>query len=407
MSEHASPANDVFIQDDTTTTAPGSGVASRGGTGFAGSTVDEGQGRVFPCQKCGADLTFNIGAQSLKCPYCGHEQPLQFDPGAAVTEQDFAAMLDRVRELREQRDAKSTTTGEPPSNVKEIRCSSCGSQVTFTGTLTSSECAYCGSPIQRENVHDAEDRVPVDGVLPFLIEHRQAETNLKEWVQSRWFAPNKFRQCGVQGKFNGIYLPYWTYDSLTWNHFSGERGEHYWVTVKDDKGQETRVRHTNWYPAVGTFERFFDDLLVVASKGLPVGVISSLEPWPLDRVLPFEQQMLAGFLARTYDVELDAGFQQARSRIEAAVRAESQRRIGGDEQRVHSVTTRYNAITFKHLLLPVWMLAYRYHDKAYQVVVNAGTGEVQGERPYSWVKILMAVLATAAVAATIAAIASH
>jgi hypothetical protein len=316
-------------------------------------------------------------------------------------------MLGRVRELREQRAAKSADAPEPASDVKEIRCGSCGSQVTFTGTLTSSECAYCGSPIQRENVHDAEDRVPVDGVLPFLIERRQAETNLKEWVQSRWFAPNEFRQCGVQGKFNGIYLPYWTYDSLTWNHFTGERGEHYWVTVKDDKGQETRVRHTNWYPAAGTFERFFDDLLVVASKGLPGGVIQSLEPWPLVRVLPFEQQMLAGFLARTYDVELDAGFQQAKARIETAIRAESQRRIGGDEQRLHSVTTRYNAITFKHLLLPVWMLAYRYHDKAYQVVVNAGTGEVQGERPYSWVKILITVLAVTAVAATIAAVASR
>lgn len=407
MPNQTAPGDDVFIQDDAAPAATGRARTAQHGTSqFAGSTVDEGQGRIFPCQECGADLTFNIGVQSLKCPYCGHVQQLQFAPGAVVAEQDFAAMLERVRSLRKQRQA----AGDKPvaaTETKEIRCGSCGAHVTFTGTLTSTECAYCGSPIQREHVHDASDRVPVDGVLPFLIERRQAEKNLKEWVQSRWFAPNEFRQRGVQGKFNGVYLPYWTYDSLTWNHFTGERGEHDYVTVRDDKGNEQRIRHTNWYPASGTFERFFDDLLVVASKGLPSGVIQSLEPWPLNRVLPFEQQFLAGFLAKTYDVELDAGFQEAKSRMEAAIRSEVHQRIGGDEQRIHSITTRHNAITFKHLLLPVWMLAYRYHDKAYQVVVNAGTGEVQGERPYSWVKILLAVLAVAAAAATIAAIASH
>jgi DNA-directed RNA polymerase subunit RPC12/RpoP len=402
VSDHAKAANDVFLPDE-----PSSDVAARGSSRFAGRTEDEGQGRVFPCAECGADLTFHIGVQSLKCPFCGHVQPLQFEDGAAVVEQDFHAMLARVRELRENRKPVPTSREDGTSNVKEIRCGSCGAQVAFTGTLTSSECAYCGSPIQRENVHDAEDRVAVDGVLPFLIERSKAEANLKEWVQSRWFAPNEFRQRGVEGRFNGIYLPYWTYDSMTWNRFSGERGEHYWVTERDSKGQERRVRHTRWWPASGTFERFFDDVLVVASRGLPSGLIESLEPWPLDRTLPFQQQMLAGFLAKTYDVELDAGFQQAKSRIDAAIRAEVQRRIGGDEQRIHSITTRHNAITFKHLLLPVWMLAYRYHDKAYQVVVNAGTGEVQGERPYSWVKIVLTVAAVAGVVATIAAVASR
>lgn len=400
--DDASTANDIFIAD-----GPATDAAARGSSRFAGRTEDEGKGRVFPCEECGADLTFHIGVQSLKCPYCGHVQPLQFEAGAAVAEQDFHAMLERIREMREQKKSETTGDATGASDVKEVRCGSCGAQVAFTGTLTSSECAYCASPIQRENVHDATDRVPADGVLPFLIERAKAEVNLKQWVQSRWFAPNEFRQRGVQGKFNGVYLPYWTYDSFTWNQFSGERGEHYWVTERDAKGQERKVRHTRWWPASGTFERFFDDVLVVASKGLPGGVIDSLEPWPLDRTLPFQQQMLAGFLAKTYDIELDTGFQQAKARMDAAIRSEVHRRIGGDEQRIHSITTRHNAITFKHLLLPVWMMAYRFHGKAYQIVVNAGTGEVQGERPYSWVKILLTVLAVAAVVATIAAVASR
>jgi hypothetical protein len=87
--------------------------------------------------------------------------------------------------------------------------------VLFVGTLTSWECPYCGSPIQREHVHTAGTRIPVDGVLSFRIPKERAQTNLAEWVRSRWFAPNEFRKRGAEGKINGVYLPFWTYDALT------------------------------------------------------------------------------------------------------------------------------------------------------------------------------------------------
>jgi hypothetical protein len=222
-------------------------------------------------------------------------------------------------------------------------------------------------------------------------------------VQSRWFAPNEFRRRGAKGKFNGVYLPYWTFDTLTFNVYKGQRGENYTVTVGTGKNRRTETR-TRWYPASGRFQRFFDDVLVVASEGLPRDYIIALEPWPLAQCVPFSQQFLAGHLARTYDVELDEGFLEGKRRIDEAIRADVRRRIGGDKQRIHSVDSRYDAITFKHLLLPVWLLTYRFHDKPYRVFVNAVTGEVQGERPYSWVKILLTVLGGLAVAGTIAAI---
>ena len=359
-----------------------------------GDVVDDGKGRVFPCEGCGADLEFSIGQQNLECPYCGFEKQLEFDDDAAVEEQNFEAMLFRMRQHHDK--GRADETGQ-----SEITCDSCAGTVVFQGSLTSTECPYCGSPIQRENVHDAEHRVPVDGVLPFLVERDRARQNLKTWVQSRWFAPNEFKERGVNGRFNGVYQPYWTYDAMTFSRYRGERGEHYWETVKRGD-QEQRVRKTRWWPASGSFDRFFDDILILASRGLPRSLVRKLEPWPLEKCVPFTQEALAGFFARTYEIELDAGFRDAREIMDAAIRAEAKRRIGGDEQRVHSVRTQVSAVTFKHLLLPVWLLAYRYNDKTYQVMVNAATGEVQGERPWSIVKILLAVLATAAVAGGIA-----
>ena len=134
-------------------------------------------------------------------------------------------------------------------------------------------------------------------------------------------------------------------------------------------------------------------MLVLANTGLRRDFMLAMEPWPLLKVVPFDQQMLAGLLARTYDIELDECFKDGKQRIDAAILSEVHQRIGGDTQIVSSVNSRYEAITYKHLLLPVWLLAYKYTGKTYQVFINAATGEVQGERPYSPWKIAFAIIA--------------
>jgi hypothetical protein len=246
--------------------------------------------------------------------------------------------------------------------------------------------------VQLENAHKAEpNRIPVDGVLPFQIDKDHARRNLQHWVRSRWFAPTKFTNGDAEGKFNGVYLSYYTFDSMTQTAYSGQRGEYYYVTVGSGKERRTE-RRTRWYSASGNFQRFFDDVLVLANTGLRRDYMLALEPWPLLKVVPFDQQMLAGLMARTYDIELDDCFKEGRERIDSALLAEVRQRIGGDTQQVDSVKSRYEAITYKHLLLPVWLLAYKFHDRTFQVFINAATGEVQGERPYSAWKITFAVL---------------
>lgn len=359
----------------------------------AGSEIEQSQSRVFPCDGCGADFEFAIDAQSLKCPFCGHLKELEIAESARVEEQDLRDALDEQASRRSKQ--RREGTDQAMDGLKQVACRDCGATVQFHGTLTSRECPYCGTPIQLDGVHDAEDRIAVDGVLPFMVERTKAQTNLKTWVQSRWFAPNEFKRRGVSGHFNGVYMPYWTYDALTMNDYRGQRGEHYYVTVKRGENN-VQERRTRWYSASGSFRRFFDDILVVAGKGLPAKVVRALEPWPLDRCLPFTQQVLAGYMARTYDVPLRTGFQEAKKRIASALDADVRNRIGGDEQRVHSIQTEYGATTYKHLLLPVWMMAYKYGEKPYQVIVNAATGEVQGERPYSWIKITLFALSIVA-----------
>ena len=354
------------------------GAPAAGGTAVA-------EGRTFPCERCGADLVFSIGAQRLRCEHCGFERALEFDPSRKVEEHDLDQALRGIARRRSE-------AAPPAEGRRELRCESCGATVVFQGTLAASACAYCGEPVQREKAYDAPDRIPVDGLLTFLVPGEQARAALRAWVKGRWFAPTEFTKRGVDGRLEGVYLPFYTFDAMTATAYRGERGDHYTVTVRVGNQTRNEIR-TRWSPASGAFQRFFDDVLVPAFRSLPGELLVKLEPWPLERSVPFTEGALAGKLAHTYDLELPAGFAAARERIDSAIVDEVRGRIGGDEQRVEDVRTQYAGLTYKHLLLPVWLLAYRFHERSFRVAINAVTGQVHGERPWSVVKIGFAVAA--------------
>lgn len=357
------------------------------------SEAERPSSRTFPCESCGAELEFSIGEQDLACRYCGFVKTLDLGDSSEIEEQDLEAALETLSRRRQ------AGAPPPPTDLGEVRCEGCGALVTFRGTLTSRSCPYCGTPLQRSDLHQSAERIRVDGVLPFQVERRKARANLAAWMRSRWFAPNAFIRGKIVEKIEGVYLPFWTFDAMTFTRYRGARGEHYYVTVGSGKNRR-RVRRTRWYPASGSFQRFFDDVPVLAAEDLPEKVMRALEPWPLKRCVPFTDEVLSGYLARTYDKPLDRGFSEARVRIDQSLEADVRARIGGDVQRVDAIDTRYDGLTYKHLLLPAWLLAHRFRERLYRIVVNAGTGEVSGERPYSWVKIALAASAAAALLAT-------
>ena len=123
--------------------------------------------------------------------------------------------------------------------------------------------------------------------------------------------------------------------------------------------------------------------------------------------VPYADDYLAGFRAEAYQVGLEEGFGVARQKMQPAIEHAICEDIGGDEQRISDMRTRYDAITFKHILLPVWLSAYRYSEKTYRFMVNARTGQVIGERPYSAIKITLFVLMCLAILGVIAIVIAY
>jgi hypothetical protein len=206
-------------------------------------------------------------------------------------------------------------------------------------------------------------------------------------------------------------VPYWTYDARTTTRYTGQRGEDYWITetytTKENGRTVTKtrqVRKTRWYPASGTVRNTFDDLLVLAGRSLPAKYTQRLEPWDLSNLEPYKDEYLAGFRAEKYQVDLAEGFGEAARGMEPVIRNTIEHDIGGDHQRISSMNVRHDDITFKHILLPVWISAYRFRERVYRILVNARTGKVQGERPWSFWKIFLAVMAGVVVLGVIAVV---
>jgi Zn finger protein HypA/HybF involved in hydrogenase expression len=357
--------------------------------------------RQFPCPSCGGKLEFHPGVQTLKCPFCQHEVDVpQVD--VPVQTEDFLATL------------RSLQTTAETVEVNEVPCKSCGAVFPPEANVTSMRCPYCDSPVVTQG--STRKLLKPGSLLPFKIEGDQARGLFKSWIGKLWFAPNRLKHDAEHhGGLDGIYMPYWTYTCDTNSHYTGQRGDYYYVTEhytsKDSSGKtvtKTRqVRKTRWTPVTGMVREWFHNVLVLASKSLPAKLTTALEPWDLDQLVPYADEYLSGFRAESYQVDLEQGWSSAQQQIDARIRQSVRGNIGGDEQRITSLSTRHSDIGFKHVLLPLWISAYRFNGKVYRFLVNARSGEVQGDRPWSIPKIAAAVIAVLTVLAVIVGLAAY
>jgi Primosomal protein N'' (replication factor Y) - superfamily II helicase len=335
----------------------------------------------FRCPGCSADMQFDPASAAMKCPFCGHEEPLSSQ--SAILN---AHPLDQ---------ALTQISAKPLSpQAIESTCDTCGSVVAFEPPEVAGSCPFCGSAIVAQP-KAADPLIAPDAVLPAKIPKTAAQAEVRQWLATRWFAPNALQRLAQAEGIGGVYLPFWTYAAATDSQYAGQRGEHYFETesYSESDGQgntverSRQVQRTRWYPASGRVSRAFDNVLIPATRAVKESRLDALQPWDLDALRPYEPAYLAGFKAQRYQIELPQGYETAKAVMAAAIEEDVRKDIGGDEQQIDSVQTKYANVTFRHLLLPVWIGAYRFQSKVYQVVVNARTGHVQGERPYSTAKI--------------------
>ncbi|MBD8078187.1 hypothetical protein [Cellulosimicrobium arenosum] len=336
------------------------------------------------CDACGSQMTYAPGTGALECVACRSRIEIAHAPHERVDEHSYDTWL-----------ATGATAPVASVPLHELTCDGCGA--TTASSYLSDHCQFCGGHLVAAAV--ATGVLPPEAVLPFAVPGPAARDEFRRWVRSRWFAPNALKHVGDTEALRGTYVPHWTFDAQTTSEYSGQRGDAYYVTVGsgDNERRERRVR---WRPAWGTVARSFDDVLVPAFTQLPEK-FEKVGPWDLGAAVPYRPEYLAGYSTARYDVDPPVGLDRAKGTMESVIRSDVTSDIGGDEQRIHRIDTAYMAVMFKLVLLPLWLATYVYAGRQWQVMVNANTGEVVGNRPYSPWKITGAVLAGLVIVAAV------
>lgn len=359
----------------------------------------------FPCDTCGGDMHFAPERSALECPHCGAEQEIEGHAtpwgGSAISEIDLRKGL------------QQSLSEDYTEEVQTIACDNCGAHVEYDPETHATECPFCATPVVTGAA--TERLIKPRAVLPFALSEPAARKAMTDWLGSLWFAPGGLQEYARKGRaLDGIYVPYWTYDADTKSRYTGQRGTVYYVekqvrVMVDGKAQmrTRREQKIRWTNVRGRVARFFDDVLVLASQSLPKRYTDNLAPWDLTALEPYVPQYLAGFRSEAYTVPLEDGLQEARAIMNRQIERDVRFDIGGDRQKISTLDTQVSGETFKHILLPVWMAAYKYRGKTYRFVVNGQSGRVQGERPWSWVKIALAVVAVALIALAVGFVAGQ
>jgi hypothetical protein len=244
------------------------------------------------------------------------------------------------------------------------------------------------------------------------ISDHQVRDSICQWYGNRWFAPNKLKRAALTDTVKGLYIPYWTFDAQVHGEWTAESGYYYYETetYRDANGntQTRQVQRVRWEPSSGSLDHFFDDELVPASRGVQEEMLRKIEPFPTTTdLVPYNAGYLSGWVVERYQLDLVAAAQEARQEMDAEMERLCAAEVPGDTQRNLQVTNDYSGQTYKHILVPIWLLTYNYNARNFQVVVNGYTGVIAGKYPKSWIKITLAVLAALIAAGIVLLLANH
>ena len=339
-----------------------------------------------PCAACGAQAEWNPSKQALVCPFCGTVTPFVVDSTTgALVENDLARAL---RELPDE--ARGWL-----ADKRTVQCQSCKAVSVFDPERVGQNCDFCGSPAL---IDYTEIKAPIrpQALLAFKISEPHVREQIRRWYASKWLAPGKLKSRALVDRVRGVYIPYWTFDAQAVCPWEADAGYYYYTTesYRDNQGrsQTRQVRHVRWEPASGIVRHFFDDEPVPGTHGVSHALLGQVEPFRTTELVPYDTAFLSGFVVEHYQIVLLDAAQASQEQMKRKLFEMCSAEVPGDTQRNLQIHPTFSAQTFKHILVPIWLLSYLYGAKTYQVVVNGDDGRMAGQYPKSPWKIAFLVL---------------
>lgn len=330
------------------------------------------------------------GDGALRCPYCNHSEPV-----CAFNEEtediDFSA-------------AEASDAWLEP--MQTLRCQNCGRYSIRTAGQAPSACAYCsGGPLVPT---DEPAGIRPGWIAPFKLTAAQAGTRVSAWLKKRWLVPFSFADKHTKDSLQGVYLPYWSFNTAAKSSYYGQAGNYYHDTEINTSSsgdrtetKERRVRKIRWRMVSGNYEKKFNDIIFGDAGQTDAKIIKGVEPFKLSELVAYDPQYVAGFTVEHYGAGLKGTWERAKAYMNAILRADITAIVkrGSNVTGTVNICTRYTDVRYRLILLPLWIASYRFKNKVYNVYINGQTGENIGDSPVSALKIGIIAAVVAAVAA--------
>lgn len=331
----------------------------------------------YLCAQCGGRLRFDVELHDLKCEHCGAIQVIE----AHRPEKDVGQVLDFVL---------PTISGHRWSEAQHrLGCEQCGAITLVPTGESMHHCPYCGSSHLLETQESEE---LIDPSLIGLVKLTEDEVLhlLQDWLGSGFYIPDDLKKKVQTSALRMAYYPFWTFD--------GTLEVRWMCEVNVGSG-----RAPSWVSRDGYEFENFDDILVSGVKALPQKHLQAIYPFELDELVEFQPEYLAGCSAVSYDISLAKASLKAREKVARKVRDEIYQRveIGREKRNVRTGAMNWSGMTFKYLLLPIWVGNFVYKQKEYRILINAQTGKIGGEKPVDRFKVFAVMIGSVLVFLTL------
>ena len=301
--------------------------------------------RLQKCSVCRA----LVDAEDLFCANCGTEAP----------------------------EREAVTTSEPQSFRHNFECQGCGASMSYDASAQTLRCPFCGSS-RLESQPDAMSLAP-NRVVPLEVDRDSAVATMRRWLGKGFWRPSDLSERAAVTAMTAVYVPYWVFTARTFTHWTA------------DSSQTPFGARGDWVPMSGEHHGSYAGLLVGASGVLTPAETNALCPFDLARGVATDQMDLENVTVEQFRVQRKYARPLARQGLENLERQACAQHVPG-RQRNLKVNVRLEGLSSEPVLLPIWVMAYRYQDRVFRFLINGQTGKATGQAPTSWRKISVAVI---------------
>lgn len=336
----------------------------------------------YACPQCGAPTRFDVAAGGVACEHCGYQAAARAEQvGRQAQEKEFTLDI-----LAESRQGWGLTR-------RQLHCDACGAELEVAENALTATCPFCAS--NQVNLRQAPgDHLRPGYLAPFTVQPADCQRLAREWLGRGWYHPKTLANSAVLQPFAGIYLPFWTFSAqvdASWRAEVGhERTERYYDASSKTHRTRTRIE---WRWENGQVSAGYQDLLVQGSSHISRILLQRIQPFNLNSLATYSPDYLAGWQAQVYDIPLETGWDEGKSQMRELSKKQCYQDIHSSHVRNFSMTADFGDEAWRFILLPVYLTAYRYDQRVFQVLVNGQTGQIAGQKPVDWWKIWLAIAA--------------